>query len=279
MADEFIDDHVRALRAVTDLAGTPVSDAGGRPIGELYGALVEADTGLLCYLDLSLDEQPRHVLVPIGHARVLEKEDEPAVRLRAAVLDDLLDVPLYDPDTPLDPPAEHEILAAHGRTFYGERYYAHPAYDHSGLYAGEDAILVGEANGEGLAPLSALEHMRVAADNPDPRGWTFESMDGERIGRVRDLLVDTDALAVRYLAVERAADDACLLLPVGFVSLQPARQTVLAPGLTRADLESLPAWTGEHVDRADEERVRAALLARLLPARRGALPDFRRRGD
>jgi hypothetical protein len=277
MTYEPIDDHARALRAVTDLAGTPVSDAGGRPIGALYGALVEADTGLLCYLDLSLDTQPRHVLVPIGHARVHGQDSEPAVRLRAAVLDDLLDVPLYDPDEPLDPPAEHEILAAHGRTFYGERYYAHPAYDHSGLYAGEDAILAGEAAaGEGLAPLSRMERLHVAAGNPDPRGWSFESMDGEPVGRVSDLLVDPAALAVRYLAIERDADDACVLLPVGFVTLEPRHQAVTAPGLTRADLESLPSWTGPRVEREDEERVRAALLARLLPERRGALPDFRR---
>lgn len=276
MTYEPFDDHPRALRAVRDLAGTPVSDAGGRPIGALYGALVEADTGLVCYLDLSLESHPRHVLVPIGHARVHEREREPAVRLRAAILDDLLHVPLYDPDVPLDPPAEHEILAAHGRSFYGERYYAHPAYDHSGLYAGENSILVGDASEEGLAALSALERMRVADGNPDPRGWSFEAMDGERVGRVHELLVDSAALAVRYLVVERAADDALVLLPIGFIALDPQQEAVTAPGLTREDLDSLPRWNGDTVDRADEEAVRAALLARLLPERRGALPDFRR---
>ena len=276
MTYEPFDDHPRALRAVPDLGGTPVSDAGGRPIGALYGALVEADTGLLCYLDLSLDSHPRHVLVPIGHARIHEHEREPAVRLRAAILDDLLHVPLYDPDVPLDPTAEHEILAAHGRSFYGERYYAHPAYDHSGLYAGENAILIGDASAEGLTALSALDRMRVADGNPDPRGWSFEAMAGERVGRVHELVVDPAALAVRYIVVERDADEALVLLPVGFIALDPRRETVSAPGLTRDDLDSLPSWGGGGVDRADEEIVRAALLARLLPRRRGALPDFRR---
>lgn len=275
MTFEPLDDHPPALRAVPDLAGAPVADAGGRPIGALYGALVEADTGLLCYLDLSLDEHPRHVLVPIGHARIHERENVPAVRLRAAILDDLLHVPLYDPDVPLDPPAEHEVLAAHGRYFLGERYYAHPAYDHSGLYAGDRSILIGEGTADGLAPLSDLADMRVMDGNPDPRGWTVQATDGHAIGRVQDLLVDPAALAVRYLAIERDSDGACILLPVGFLTIGPRQHAVTAPGLTREDLETLPAWDGETVRREHEETVRAALLARLLPGRREALPDFR----
>jgi hypothetical protein len=253
-----------------------VADAGGRPVGALYGALAEADSGLIRYLDLALEEQARHVLVPIGHARIHEKDDAPAVRLRAAVLDDLLHVPLYDPDTPLDAPAEHEILAAHGRCFYGERYYAHPAYDHGGMYAGDQAILEGATSDTGLMPLSALPDMRVASGDADPRDWQLRGEDGLPLGRVADLLVDPAALAVRYIAVRREFDDVAVLIPVGFLALDVAARLASAPGLRPDDLQALPPWAGGDVDRGHEDDVRAALLARLLPGRRDALPDFRR---
>jgi hypothetical protein len=264
------------FRAVSDLAGTPVADAGGRPIGSLFGALAEADSGLLRYLDLSLDETPRHVLVPIGHARVHEKDDAPAVRLRAAVLDDLLDVPIYDPGTPLDLPAEHEILAAHGRCFYGERYYAHPAYDHSGLAAGGPETLIGAASAEGVTPLSALPDMRVASGDADPRGWLLRGQNDVPLGEVTELLVDPGQRAVRYVAVRRSGDDATILVPVGFLLLERGAGIASAPGLLPDDLATLPAWDGGPVDRAHEDAVRRALLAALLPDRRDVLPDFRR---
>jgi hypothetical protein len=264
------------FHAVSDLAGTPVADAGGRPIGSLYGALAEADTGLLRYLDLSLDEAPRHVLVPIGHARIHEKDNAPAVRLRAAVLDDLLDVPIYDPDTPLDVPAEHEILAAYGRCFYGERYYAHPAYDHRGLSPEGAETLIGEASRDRVTPLSALPEMRVASEDADPRGWLLRGQHDVPLGEVTDLLVDADERAVRYVAVRRSDDRATVLVPVGFLVLERDAGVAAAPGLLPEDLAALPAWHGSDIDRAHENAIRDALLGRLLPERRDALPDFRR---
>jgi hypothetical protein len=264
------------FRAVSDLAGTPVADAGGRPIGALYGALAESNSGLLRYLDLSLDEAPRHVLVPIGHARLHEKDDSPAVRLRAAVLDDLLDVPIYDPDTPLDLPAEHEILAAYGRCFYGERYYAHPAYDHRGMSAGSPETLIGAASAEGVTPLSALPDMRVASGDADPRGWLLRGRNDLPLGEINDLLVDARQRAVRYVAVRRSGDGETVLVPVGFLVLERDAGIAAAPGLLPEDLAALPVWDGERIDRAHEDAVRAALLEQLLPERRDALPDFRR---
>lgn len=50
--------------------------------------------------------------------------------------------------------------------------------------------------------LSDLDDYRVAADDPDPRGWQVTSRDGRDIGRVRDLVVDTAAMKARYLDVE-----------------------------------------------------------------------------
>lgn len=42
---------------------------------------------------------------------------------------------------------------------------------------------------------------RVAEGDPDVRGWDVMDRDGRRIGEVDDLLIDTEALKVRYLEV------------------------------------------------------------------------------
>ncbi|MGH7464189.1 MAG: hypothetical protein ACREK1_03375, partial [Longimicrobiales bacterium] len=192
------------LRAVPDLQGVRVEDASGIGVGVLFGALAEADTGLLRYVDLELETLDRHVLVPIGHARVHEgQREEPCIRLRAALLEQLEQVPPFATDVDhIDDPFERALLEAYGRTFHGERYYAHPAYDHSGIYVGEHPIVSGDAaEAEPLSRLSYLSGWRVASGEPDIRGWPLQlAGDGSRL-EVIDLIIDTAAERVRYVVV------------------------------------------------------------------------------
>lgn len=67
-----------------------------------------------------------------------------------------------------------------------------------------DATLEGEHGP--LARLSKLRGFTVAHGDPDVRGWHVFASDGHRIGEVHDLLVDTQALKVRYLDVEMDVD-------------------------------------------------------------------------
>ncbi|MGH7504855.1 MAG: PRC-barrel domain-containing protein, partial [Longimicrobiales bacterium] len=176
----------------------------------------------------------------------------------------------------LDPDAERELLAAHGRSFLGERYYAHPAYDHSGLYAGDQEILAGTATPPGgLAPLDALEGFRFARHDADPRRWPVVGEGDEPLGRVADLMVEVEARAPRYLVVRRASDGRAVLVPVGFALLDHAAGRVRLPGIVTEDLDALPEYPGGGIDRTHEDAVRASLLRRLLPDRRAVLPDFR----
>lgn len=267
------------LRPVADLAGLFVDDAEGRPTGEVYGSLADARSGLVRYIDVALADSDRHVLVPIGHARVERRDGHGHVRLRAAVRDELDEIPPASPEpvTP-DRDLERAVLAAHGRFFYGERYYAHPAYDHSGLYAGEHPIVGGEAEpGEepsGLAPLSSLPAFRVSPHEPDVRGWPFHTASGERAGTVRDLIVDPTARRVRYIVVERAGGRNDVMLPVGFVRIEADARRVDAPVLTRDDLDALPPAPGRSITRRDEERLRRRLRDRLEGERLFDRPDF-----
>jgi hypothetical protein len=68
-------------------------------------------------------------------------------------------------------------------------------------------------------PLGRLDDYEVADGYPDVRGWRVATPDDRGIGTVRELLVDTDRLEVRYLVVtlERSAEMAEMNAPGGDV--------------------------------------------------------------
>ncbi|MBX6364762.1 MAG: PRC-barrel domain-containing protein [Gemmatimonadetes bacterium] len=270
------DERPEPLQPVPDLAGTPAADARGAYFGEVFGALADAATGLIRYLDVDVHGTGRHVLVPIGHARVERHGEAPQVRLRAATRDDLETIPTFEPDAPLDDAFQGRVLAAHCRVFAGGRYYAHPAYDHGGLYAGEHPIVapaLAVPRSE-LAPLSRLPGYRVAEGEADVRGWRLTDCRGDDVGAVEDLVVDPAARKVRY-AVARLDGNARVLLPVGLLALDADAARVRVAGLAAEDLASLPPAPAGELTRAAEDELRAALDARLQGTRRFDRPDFR----
>jgi hypothetical protein len=60
------------------------------------------------------------------------------------------------------------------------------------------------ASGRATVPLGRLRRYKVADGDPDVRGWQVYGNDGQTIGQVDDLLVDPDALKVRYLQIRLA---------------------------------------------------------------------------
>lgn len=52
-----------------------------------------------------------------------------------------------------------------------------------------------------LVHFDDLDDFKIADGEPDIRGWDVRGTDGEKIGKVEDLLVDTSAMKVRYIEV------------------------------------------------------------------------------
>src|SRR5687767_14664852 len=117
------------LTSSSDLSGLAVHDAEDLLSGHVTGVLIEADAGLIRFIDVQLESDGRHVLVPVGHARLEHFLDQTRIRLRAATLHDLEHVPAYDTGTELTSGYVHDLAVAYGRFFRGYFYYAHPAYE------------------------------------------------------------------------------------------------------------------------------------------------------
>lgn len=271
------------LSQVSDLRGTPVVDVEGQDVGFVFGALAEVNSGLIRYIDVAIERAPKHVLVPIGHARVDREEGGARVKLRAATLEDLDAVPTYDPvEGDVDEPFERSVLSSLGRLFYGERYYAHPAYDHKGFYAGDHPIVrTGEATpasdetSTGLVPMRRLSGYRIADGAPDVRDWEVVAADGAPVGVVADLVVDTQAETIRYLVLGGEAGPG-VLLPVGYTRVNKSAGRVELPVFIPADLRALRLYVqDEPITRSVENALRDAIETLLSGDRRFDRADFR----
>lgn len=266
------------LVSTTDLAGLSASDVEGAPVGELVGALSEEPTGLIRYLDISIRNAGKHVLVPIGHARIDRESVPPRIRLRAATHEDLISVPAFVEDqTRIDSEYHEEVLGAHGRLFYGSRYYAHPAYDHTAIYVGESPVVdaAAPAEGEGPQALADLDALKLSWRGPDLRGWDVVDEDDQAVGTITDFLVEGRARNVRYVVLDLDSPRRPTVLPVGYVSVDRHAGKVRIPALTVEDIRLLPAYEPP-LTRAEENRLHAAIEGRLTGERYFDRPDFQR---
>ncbi|GJG87386.1 hypothetical protein tb265_25670 [Gemmatimonadetes bacterium T265] len=121
-----------------------------------------------------------------------------------------------------------------------------------------------------LGRLNDLDEFKVADGYPDIRGWDVRTTDGNTVGKVGDLIVDTSAMRVRYLDVEvdrsvsELAKDAVTpgdqerhtLLPIGNVQLDEQGDHVMVDGYTLEQIAGLPRYGGQTITRDYESTLR-----------------------
>ncbi|GGG46498.1 PRC-barrel domain-containing protein [Hymenobacter glacieicola] len=134
-------------------------------------------------------------------------------------------------------------------------------------------------SGQGLhlRRLHDLSDFEVADGNPDVRGWAVRGADGQQFGQVHELIVDTDALKVRYLDVELDERlninerDRHILLPIGVAALDEEADNVFVPSLTARSVLEYPPYVEIQISRQYEE---AMLRALNLPLTQATTADF-----
>ena len=114
-----------------------------------------------------------------------------------------------------------------------------------------------------VVPLGQLDDFKVAEGDPDVRGWEVVASDGRTIGEVDELLIDTNAMKVRYLDVEvenglMAEPDRHVLVPIGYARLDRSADRVMVDNIASTDLRTMPAYDQSPVTRDYETSVRNA---------------------
>jgi photosynthetic reaction center H subunit len=94
-----------------------------------------------------------------------------------------------------------------------------------------------------VVPLEGLRGYEVAPGEPDVRGWEVIAGDGGRIGEVDELLVDAEALKVRFLDVtvdEELVGDPertqHVIVPIASARLEEGEDQVVIDGITSAEI-------------------------------------------
>jgi hypothetical protein len=122
-----------------------------------------------------------------------------------------------------------------------------------------------------LRRLRDLTDFEVADGNPDVRGWTVWGGDGQALGTVHELIVDPEALKVRYLDIELDSRfhineyENHILLPIGVASLDSEGDNVFVPALNAESVLNYPPYIEIQVTREYETAMMRALGLEPVP--------------
>jgi hypothetical protein len=123
-----------------------------------------------------------------------------------------------------------------------------------------------------LRRLRDLTEFEVADNSPDVRGWSVRGADGQKFGEVAELIVEMEALKVRYLDIELSSKlrvnehERHILLPVGVAALDEEGDNVFVPALTLETVLEYPPYSEIQISREYEEAMLRALKLPLPEA-------------
>ena len=119
-------------------------------------------------------------------------------------------------------------------------------------------------SGEHLKPISELSNYTIEKGDPDPRGYVVLADDGDEVGVVDDLIVNTREMKVEYLVVSPNRDSVArgdatgsVLLPARDADVRDASREVIARRFSAATTaETRPVASGlSGADERDHARL------------------------
>jgi sporulation protein YlmC with PRC-barrel domain len=122
-----------------------------------------------------------------------------------------------------------------------------------------------------LVRLSDSGSFKVAQGDFDVRGWPVIGSDGEKIGKVHDLVFDKVKEKVRYLEIDidttfPAVIDKNILVPIGLATIHGENRVVAVKEISQTGLKDYPPYNGEKITRDYEYGIRDFLLHGSAPA-------------
>ncbi|MGH7460500.1 MAG: PRC-barrel domain-containing protein [Longimicrobiales bacterium] len=110
-----------------------------------------------------------------------------------------------------------------------------------------------------LAELEEMAGFAVGSGDPDPRGWTVVACNGEAVGIIRTLIIDTELLKVRYFVTELHVDNRLVLLPVALARVDAPAGRIVYDVSTVECFGCLPAYPGVPSD-VDDDLLHMTLI-------------------
>lgn len=240
---EASDARVALLRS-RQIIGQEVVDATGEKLGKVHDLLLDRREGEVRYLDVDLGLFQKRVLMPVS---ALDwSADQQALTSRWTKTE-VKSLPAFDPNLPFTEDLVAEMARAYP-DFYG-------AHRRAALPVDTDRSV------PRIVPMREARDFKLSKGAPDVRGWNVFGADGERVGKVHELLVDPAALKIRYLAVDLADDlfllkeDRHVLIPLERVELKERGNDVWIDGASARDVARLPAYRGGSVESSMEDAV------------------------
>ncbi len=99
-----------------------------------------------------------------------------------------------------------------------------------------------------LKRFSEMDNVEVAKDDPDIRGWDVTTGDGQDLGEVKDLLVDTRTMKVHAVEVELEGsrfnwnDNRRVVVPIESLRVNRDDDEVVISGMRKDEVGALPAY-------------------------------------
>jgi sporulation protein YlmC with PRC-barrel domain len=114
--------------------------------------------------------------------------------------------------------------------------------------------------------LQELDHsnFEIVKGEPDIRGWDVRYRDGEKIGSVEELILDTKEKKVRYMVVDLDENELRLerrkiLIPIGMAELDHMEDDVLMPNISVDQICDLPVYERNNLTPDSERRIASTL--------------------
>jgi photosynthetic reaction center H subunit len=140
------------------------------------------------------------------------------------------------------------------------------------LATGRDVDPSTATAGGALVHSHDLDHFDIPDGRPDPRGWDVRSGDGTKLGKVEDLIVDSETRQIRYLEiavdddVRKAGGRDFTLVPIGAARLDDDRDDVIV-NLSATDLRDVPVFELDRSTRDDERKLHGYVAERATTRR------------
>jgi sporulation protein YlmC with PRC-barrel domain len=121
--------------------------------------------------------------------------------------------------------------------------------------------------GGALVHSKDLKDFKIPDGDPDPRGWDVKASDGQKLGKVEDLVIDTGTGRIRYLEVavdkdlKKDGGRDYVLIPVGAGRLNADSDDVIVD-LSTTDIAGFPAYDRERFSRDYEDSLRTYVGSR-----------------